>query len=144
MTVIAWDGRTLAADKQSVSSGLCSLVTKVHRIRNHLVGGSGEAPHVREHIEWFRRGADPSDFPTKIRDEKCPSFLLVITPDRKVLAYEDGPYPVEIESQHYAIGSGRDFAMAAMHLGFDAVRAVEVASALSNGCGGGVDVLEIG
>jgi hypothetical protein len=143
MTCIAWDGRTLAADRLSVSSGLKAEVTKVRRIGGCLVGGSGDAPLTREYMDWFARGADPTNFPASLRDEKCPSFLLVVTPDRKVFAYENCPFPLEIESPHYALGSGRDFAMAAMHLGHDARKAVEVAIALNNGCGGGIDSMEL-
>lgn len=40
------------------------------------------------------------------------------------------------------MGSGRDFAIAAMHCGKTAREAVEIASLYENGCGNGVDVLE--
>lgn len=143
MTVIAWDGKTLAGDRQSQAGGMRSAVRKIERIRGHLVGGSGHSDHVREHMAWFADGADPLSFPPSLRADNCPSILLVITPARTVLAYEQTPYPIEILDRHYAIGSGRDFAMTAMFLGFDAVKGVEAANALSTTCGLGCDNLTL-
>jgi ATP-dependent protease HslVU (ClpYQ) peptidase subunit len=143
VTVIAFDGKTLAADKQSTSSGMISRVTKIQRIRGHLVGGSGDAPAVNEHKDWFERGADPKEFPASLRADTFPSFLLVVTPDGRLLTYENGPFPIQLEDKHYAIGSGRDYALAAMHLGRTAVEAVQVAIDLCDGCGCGIDTLEL-
>jgi hypothetical protein len=42
MTVIVWDGKTLAADKQATQADLKRKVTKIHRLRGHLVGVSGD------------------------------------------------------------------------------------------------------
>jgi 20S proteasome alpha/beta subunit len=142
MTVIAWDGKTLAADKMSVSGGYSATVTKIRKIRGHLVGGSGNAPDVREHMAWFADGADPKTFPERLRDDSYRSFLLVITPERQIHVYETGALPMVQDDPYYAIGSGRDFALAAMHLGFSATRGVEVANHLSSSCGRGVDILQ--
>ncbi len=57
--------------------------------------------------------------------------------------YYLSPYPEWNQDRFDAIGSGRDYALAAMYLGHDARRAVEVASALDNGCGNGIDVLTL-
>ena len=47
----------------------------------------------------------------------------------------------KVEDQFAAWGSGRDFALTAMHLGKSAREAVEIACLFENGCGNGVDVL---
>lgn len=41
----------------------------------------------------------------------------------------------------HAIGTGRDYARAAMHLGRNAVEAVQVAILFDENCGNGVDTL---
>jgi ATP-dependent protease HslVU (ClpYQ) peptidase subunit len=60
-----------------------------------------------------------------------------------VLQYESTPHPLVIQDKHWAIGSGRDFAIMAMHLGKTAAESVELASLFCNDCGNGVDTLEL-
>ncbi len=142
MTVVCWDGTTLAADKMADMGGLKVSVTKIKRIADCLVGSSGSASEANELMAWFGRGADPKDFPETQRDTENWTGLLVIKPDLTVLKYEHTPYPVVLDPrQQVGIGSGRDFAVAAMHLGADAKTAVEVASRLCSDCGLGVDTL---
>jgi ATP-dependent protease HslVU (ClpYQ) peptidase subunit len=69
--------------------------------------------------------------------------MLVVLPSRKVVCYGQGPYPLEIEDRFTAMGCGRDYALAAMYLGHDARRAVEVACAIDVNCGCGIDTLEL-
>ena len=141
MTVVAWDGKTLAADRLSNGGGTCYTMTKVARLRGHLVGGAGCAADVRSYMRWFDEGAHPADFPAVARAGNI--TLLVITPAGKVLSFESGPEPLEMEGDYYAIGSGGDFALAAMHLGHDAVTAVKTANFLSTTCGRGWDTLTL-
>ena len=141
MTVIVWDGYTLAADKQSTSAGLTRTVTKIRKIRFHLCGVAGDLCLGGEMMAWFERGAIPAELPAFQRTDNWVS-LLVITPDRKILKYEQSPYPIDFtESVVYAMGAGRDYAIAAVHLGCDAAEAVKVASMFENSCGMGCDTL---
>lgn len=142
MTVIAWDGTTLAGDKLANMAGLRVSVTKIHRIAGCLVGSSGSSAEANELMAWFSRGADPKDFPEARRDSENWSGLLVIRPDLTVLKYEHTPYPVILDpGQKVGIGSGRDFAIAAMHFGANAETAVLVTNRLCSDCGLGVDTL---
>lgn len=140
MTVIAWDGKSLAADKRAVSCGLISTTTKIRRIGSLLVGACGNTALGNEMMAWVERGRNPDDFPQAQRnpDENC--GLLVIDSGR-IIKYESSPYPIEFEDSFFAIGSGRDFALAAMHCGKSAAEAVEIASLFECGCGNGVDAL---
>lgn len=140
MTVVAWDGKTLAADKRGTSGGFRKTITKLFRIDNHLVGINGSAAHAGAFLAWFVAGRDPATFPTIAEKEEF-LFALAISPAKNILSFEGTAYPVLIESPFHACGSGRDFAIAAMHLGCDAVKAVEVASAYQVDCGDGVDAL---
>lgn len=141
MTVIAWDGKTLAADKLGSYNGLGRTVTKIHRIGDLLVGISGNAWVANEVFAWVERGRKPEAFPACQRDKDDWSMTLIIEA-RRVLLYERSPYPTRIADGTCAIGSGRDFALAAMHMGADARRAVEVATHFCPDCGLGVDTLE--
>lgn len=140
MTVIAWDGKTLAADKLTSDNGVAWISTKIERAPNGaLLGSAGTASSGRALKQWWIAGAKPEEFP---KDEKD-ATLLVITPDRKILMYWQSNYSFNIENERAAIGSGRDFALAAMHLGRTAIEAVEVACALDINCGNGIDTLAL-
>lgn len=142
MTCIAWDGRTLAADKRCSNGGLSRTVTKIHRINGLLVGGSGEIALIGNVLEWIRSGRDPTTFPAMQKDKDDWQPVIVIELDGTPAIYGRSHHPVRYEDKFCAIGSGRDFAMAAMHLGKTAREAVEVACALDTGCGNGIDTLE--
>lgn len=140
MTVIAWDGRTLAGDRYNCSGGLVRTVRKINVVRDHLCGYAGTAWLGESRVQWFENGANPAYFPQS-SDKDDWATLLCIAPDRSILLYEGGPHPIRYYDRLFAIGSGRDFALAAMHLGCDAEKAVKVASVFDAHCGGGVDTL---
>lgn len=143
MTVIVWDGRTLAADKRCSYGGMVCTVTKIFRVGDLLVGGSGDFPHVLAMVDWVRRGRTVSDFPQAQRDKDDWQTVMVIEPDGAALVYERTPYPVKYEQDCMVIGSGREYARAALYMGATAAEAVAVASALDVNCGNGIDTLTI-
>ena len=142
MTVIAWDGKTLAADKQSTICGYAGTTTKVHRVPEGLVAFSGGGSHAAELLRWFQAGRPEGAFPKST--EELGAGSTFITKDGQVLLCSyHGPFPEVVEDKFFARGCGRDYALAAMHLGHDARTAVEVACALDVNCGMGIDTLEL-
>lgn len=142
MTVVAWDGKTLSADKRTSFGGLHATTTKLHRVGAALVSGSGSAALIKEMVAWVGAGCDPDTFPALQRDEKTCCSFLVVNPSGPLLQYDQTPYPLTIENKQWAIGSGRDFAMMAMHLGKTSAEAVELTSLMCSDCGNGVDSME--
>lgn len=144
MTVIAWDGKTLAADRRSVSSGTIRTVTKISRHPSlpELLAISGSLVDGLEVKNWYVSGASPDSFPATCRQTDNFARLIVISADG-VRCYEGAPIPIKFDDQRVAFGSGCDFAMAAMYMGRDAKQAVEVTCALSSECGDGIDTLEL-
>jgi 20S proteasome alpha/beta subunit len=143
MTIIAWDGQTLAADKRAVNNGFKGgTVTKIHRWKGGLCGFAGDLDVGMQMVEWLRNGAVASDFPKQQAEKQACSFM-VIGADKRVFRYETTPILLHFENETHAMGSGRDYALAAMHLGLTARRAVEVAIALDSGCGNGIDTLTL-
>lgn len=143
MTVVAWDGRTLAADKMTSFGGLHATTTKVHQVGKLLVSGCGNTAVLAEMLNWVRQGSKPEDFPNSQRDVAGNASLLVVQEDGSLLQYEHTPYPLRIDNKQWAIGSGRDFAVMAMHLGKSARDAVELTSIFCTDCGNGVDSLTL-
>lgn len=143
MTVIAWDGKTLAADKQ-MGTAYPRSVTKIRRLASgELVGVTGSFDQGLILMDWYAAGADPATFPAFQADHEKNSELLIVRVDGVVCSLSNLPVAMALENKQHAVGSGRDFAAAAMHLGLDARRAVEVTNALAGDCGVGIDTLEL-
>lgn len=140
MTVIAWDGKTLAADKRATSVGLARTVTKIQRDGDLLLAMTGDWDVAVELREWFKAGAVPRDFPEKAREDNA---SLIVIGRGGVAVYSTGPFSMPIEQEKVAFGSGRDFAEAAMYLGCTAIEAVSVACHFQTDCGNGVDALTL-
>jgi 20S proteasome alpha/beta subunit len=143
MTCIAWDGKTLAADKRACNGTLYRTVTKIFRVGDSLMGYSGDPSFGEGMRAWIAGGEKPDDFPAFQRDKDDWVVTLVIRANGTIHKYERTPNPITFEDKHFAIGCGRDFALAAMHLGKTAREAVEVAIALDSGCGNGIDTLTL-
>lgn len=142
MTIIAWDGKTLAADKAATNCGYLRTVTKIYRVPSGLVGFAGDGSRAFALLQWFRDGCDPAKYPAFQASDDAVGCLHIGL-DGRASGYSHTPFPEFHEDRFDAIGSGRDYALAAMYLGHSAERAVEVAVALDNGCGNGIDTLEL-
>lgn len=141
MAIICWDGMTLAADKMTSFGGQHGTTTKLHRINDMLIGGCGTTALIHQMVSWFRNGCNTDDFPAQQRDAKECASILMVNGDGIIYQYENTPYPIPLENKFWAIGSGRDFAMAAMYLGKTAEEAVRITSILCSDCGNGMDTM---
>lgn len=121
MTTIAFDGTTLAADTMANSAGMRRSVSKIFRLDDgRLFGAAGEYQNVLMALEWLNKGGER---PTLTDDFTG----LVIDLQGQCFRYENKLYQSLISERTTACGSGRDFAIAAMHLGKSAVEAVAIA-----------------
>jgi hypothetical protein len=141
VTVIAWDGKTLAADKRGSQNGFTFSVRKIFRCGDRIVAFSGESGRVGDFLSWLQNDADPTKYPEN-KGDNC-VWMLAIRADGTIEKYETSGYPIIVEETHFASGSGRDYATAAMYLGCDAKTAVEIACRFDEGCGNGIDTLTI-
>lgn len=141
MTVIAWDGRTLAADKRAVFGSSTYVVTKIIRVdADRLVGVAGSMARGALIIDWLRRNGPPAEYP-KQEDAEDWVSCIVVHRDGRIHRYETRGIPIPMESSRHAIGSGRDYATAAMHCGRAAQEAVAIACEYCADCGNGIDTL---
>jgi len=139
VTVIAWDGKTLAADKCATVYGVKSTVTKIFRNGDILVGLSGDYSHSLAMMEWLFDGRPRNEFPAPQGDNW--GYMLAIHRSGKIERYEHSPYPFVIEDAQHANGSGKEFATCAMYLGKTAAQAVAIACVFCADCGMGIDTL---
>ena len=144
MTVLAYREGVLAGDKLSVISGVrAGNVTKVAKRESDgaLVGIAGDAGLASGFMRWFL-GGEQGDRPSMSADADNNALGIVVRPNGDV--EEHGRFGwARVEGDFLAYGSGLEAALAAMHMGADAVRAVQVANAVCTGCGNGVDSVSL-
>lgn len=149
MTVIVWDGKTLAADRQATENGVLHTITKIRKItkgknKGWLIGNAGVAASGALLMDWFEAGADPKNFPYEYqKTDGLHAALVAISPEGKIHKFEHLPIPIVFEDGFYAMGSGKDMAIGALAMGADAVGAVEVVCTYESECGVGIDAIKL-
>jgi len=140
MTVIAWDGKILAADRRCTQGDIISgAFRKIHRLSDgQCIASSGPLDRCTAVLQWYVEGADPARWPAC---QNGPEWvrLVVVYPNGRVQQYEQEPIPHEVSAPFMAWGSGRDIALGAMAHGATAIEAVRCASRLCATCGDGVN-----
>lgn len=142
MTTIAWDGKTLAGDKQVTTGGTATRATKVFKLESngsvqYLVGFSGDLADGQAFVSYARNGFTG---PLPKFNALC---AIVIGRDRSVICYHntnEGPANMGVLDA-WALGSGSDYALGAMAFGANAVQAVEVSTKLDVNTGMGIDTV---
>lgn len=125
----------MAADSRCTSSHIHhGNLLKVRKIAGGYVGFAGSAAEAMEFCKWFRDGADPLEWP---HCQNLTALVLVKRSKTVKCLWFEGPVPMDC-SKYAAIGSGADFAMAAMYCGKTATEAVKVAIQLDPFSGGRV------
>ena len=143
MTVIAWDGKVLAADKCALYGDHRRVGTKIVRADNGCVlAACGGIASGLALFEWYNRGCHQEAWPETQKDKDEWATLIVAYPSG-LGWYDRHPYRIQLEQPFMAWGRGGEFAMGALAMGATAVQAVEIASKYCDGCGMGIDWLEV-
>lgn len=142
MSIVAWDGKTIAADRQCTAGDLMLRATKIRRINNgDILAWTGTLENGMTLADWYERGADQKLWPTfQASDSWC---RLIVVSKGRAYSYEQLPVKQLVEDRFAAWGSGRDLAMGALAMGATAVEAVKVASRFSSTCGMGVESFKV-
>jgi hypothetical protein len=133
MTTIAWDGKTLAADRRM--AGWMTACKIFPLADGRVMAGAGYMDDLAEVAAWLNSGADDRDEPSIDHDDDF--FLL----DGGKCYWLTMPFlrPLPVQEGYAAIGSGAPYALAAMACGKTAVEAVEIAAMFDPHTGNGVD-----
>jgi len=137
MSVVVWDGRTLAVDKASTNGQIQHCVDKAWVYKDVLLTGTGALGAILAMREWYKAGAIHEDFPEVQKGAYWCHFIVV--DEYGLHRYEQTPIPVEHGRNPCAFGSGQDFAYGALAMGASAQQAVGIANQYSPDCGHGVD-----
>jgi ATP-dependent protease HslVU (ClpYQ) peptidase subunit len=137
MTTIAANKRSMAADQKVTDGDRNFRNHKLRRIGSAVVGAGGDGPSIARFFRWIEFGRQ--DEPPKLgKDDELEA--LVLTADG-LFVYGRDCVPEEVLDDFYAIGTGAQAALSAMHMGATPKRAVEIACRVDNNTGGPVDVL---
>jgi ATP-dependent protease HslVU (ClpYQ) peptidase subunit len=143
MTVIAWDGRYVAADSLVCygSTRGAGPVKKIRTTAKAAYALTGHGALFDPMIEWIENGAKPDDKPS-CGDNYSDTLILQFL-DGKCYGYRVSlPYPDELIAPD-AWGAGADFAIGAMEAGKNAAEAVEIAIRRETYTGGPVEFIDL-
>ncbi len=138
MTVIVWDGDTLATDRIAASRYTKRKVRKAW-YRNTpegkiIISGAGYTDEINAMEHWYMGGMKE-----KIdRDVFKESTLIIVRGGN--LVYYDDPFKHNfVGKKSVAFGSGAPWAFGALEMGATAVEAAKIACLHCIRCGGGID-----
>lgn len=148
MTTIAWDGKTMAADRRYVIGGtpLRAPEPKIRRLtfrgEQAVAGASGDGTHGDMLIAWLAAGAR-EDQPPSLSDSEEDRCAVILATPSGVWVFANSITGVALGQIKWAAGSGADYALGAMAAGASAKRAVGIAISLDINSGCGVDALRL-
>ncbi len=143
MSVIAWDGKIIAADKRSIGGGIKGITTKIVQVNDtEVIAGNGSLDQFAVLVSWYKSGADVNTWPKFQEDDDENWTQLILASKQGVKIYGRYPYPWAHEDKYQAFGAGRELALGAMYMGANAIEAVKVASVFESSCGCGCDAYE--
>jgi hypothetical protein len=138
MTTIAWDGHTLASDRQSTWGGTATKTRKIFRAkhpdgRSVIYGCSGITHECQAFTRWIDGEISQPDLTDLI--------ILSIDQNGRIWYASHTLLWARLHTKQWAIGSGCDYALGAMASGKTAAEAIRIASRLDVNTGFGVDTL---
>ena len=138
MTTIAWDGRTMSADRQSTYGTTPTKTRKVFKAkhpdgREVIYACSGLTHECQEFTRWANGEINQPVF----------TDISVICVDRKLRVWQGNSAMqwARVKVKQWAAGSGADYALGAMAAGKTSAEAVRIASKLDVNTGFGVDTM---
>lgn len=146
MTVVVWDGASLATDR-AATDGVAKWKTEkawYHREESGgtvILSGAGPLATILAMREWYKGGALPAVMPAlQLSLQWC--HFLVVTPSG-LYRFERSAHPIHHGFDPCAFGNGREFAFGALAMGATAERAVEICNQFVPSCGQGVAVFTL-
>jgi len=135
LSIVAWDGKSIACDSMSISGEYKQETEKTRTLKDGTVlAWTGPYENGLGLIDWWNAGAKVDEWPSFQSKDDNWARLIVVKVDG-VIEYEQLPYPQPVTTPYAAWGSGRDFAIGALAMGATAKEAVEVACKHCLSCG---------
>lgn len=140
MSIVVWDGTTMAADQQWEVNGVREKGDKL-RVgvgADTCVAFVGDVAAGHLLMEWYREGRDPAQWPACQATPENSAVLIVWPEFERPRTWYREPIPITVHGPFAAWGDAREIALGAMAHGATAVEAVEICIQLHISCGFGV------
>ncbi len=133
MTVIVWDGKSVAVDSLATNGGRKRTVEKFRELDNGTVLlWTGDHEEGLVLADWYENGCKPEGLP-KYESKEDFTLLIVLHANGWVEQYSCERIPERLHPP-FAWGDGAPYALGAMAMGADAAHAAEAACGLSVYC----------
>ena len=141
MTTIAYDGTSVAVDSRVSRGGLPMKGNKAHRLKDgSMLFACGNLNDALRVVRWFNETGGKGA-PVELTDTD--DFSAIFVRKGKVYRMSAGVELIPVPGKFDAIGSGRDFAIAALDLGYDAEFALKLAAKWDIYTGGSIRVFRV-
>lgn len=141
MTTVAVRDNIMAADTRGLFSGTIMEMHKIFRVRDALIGVSGNYYNAVEFISAYKKDKDLLKEDRDGEDKTDFDYLLL---NKKGLYLASGYGPqIKIHERFWAMGSGQDAAITALRMGASAREAVRMASLCDVSTGSKVQVRKL-
>lgn len=142
MTAIVTDGTAMAADglTSTTNDMINDNTIKLHRLPDgSIIGAAGAADRWPEAVAELSRSIEADDLPAEMKGDYD---LLRLLPNGKVVGYHERlrPHAVAVPA---AIGSGGDYARAAVLAGADLKTAIKIAGQIDLHTGGRTRIVSL-
>lgn len=134
--------RQMAADRKATDTGASMRYSarKLRVIGQSIVGCAGDSSTIAQFLRWLEAGGKHDEKP---RFSKDGTLVALVLNEKGLFIFDTDCEPDEIEQDFYAIGTGAQAGMAAMHLGADPKKAVQIAARVDVMTEGPFDVLTL-
>ena len=141
MTIIVYDGKTLAIDNAAVKDGIKTPIIKSWTtMAGEVLTGIGNAAQIALMRDWYTAGASPDAFPASQRDGN-PWCDFIVCNSQGLKRYEKTPAAIDHAHFPCAFGMGKDVALGAMAAGATAERAAQIVEHFVPDCGHGINTI---
>lgn len=134
--------RQMAADRKATdaSASMRYSTRKLRVVGSSIVGCGGDSTSIAVFIRWLEAGGKHDDKPKLAKDAQLSALVLNAN---GLFIFDHDCEPDQIEQDFYAIGTGAQAGMAAMYLGADPKKAVQIAARVDVMTEGPFDVLTL-
>lgn len=135
MTVIAFDGKIIAADG-IITGGTYIVANNKEKLLLHdgyIYSCAGMLQDMNDFFEWIKKGKGNDIKPSLDNGFEGVKICLFT---RKIFVYFNKLTEIPFDSKVFSGGCGEVPAHAALKMGADAIKAVKIACELNTNCGG--------
>ena len=144
MTTIAYSKGWLAADTRVSIGNYHTKTEKLYKIEGlGVLGLAGSTKICNRVARWWASGCE-GDPPEASEKEQEDGYICqgILATKEGLFLLEDGVFPIVIKADYLAVGSGSDYAIAAMEMGKSAKEAVAEAAKHDIYTGGDIDEVD--